>query len=168
MAYIYLEELKKILPEIFGEWIDEDDESWEWIFQEIEQKCHVGKKSKKKDKKKWIFENLLAEFDVYKKSTDKLQHENVQQGLSIKDIQAEIRCLRDDVKAAKSMAETAKRRTEVDYSKYSGKSDGEVSYINPEDKKCKTCKHYCNAEEPINDQCIKCIAYQYWEAKDNE
>lgn len=51
MAYITLEELKKILPGIFGDWIDGDDESWEWIFSEIEQKCYVGKK--KKDKKKW-------------------------------------------------------------------------------------------------------------------
>ena len=52
MAYIYLKQLKKILPGILDQWIDEDDESWEWIFQEIEQKCHVGKKKKKKSKNK--------------------------------------------------------------------------------------------------------------------
>lgn len=44
MAYIYLEELEKILPGILDQWIDEDDESWEWIFQEIEQKCHISKR----------------------------------------------------------------------------------------------------------------------------
>jgi hypothetical protein len=158
MAYITLEELKKILPGILSDWIDGDDESWEWIFQEIEQKCHVGKK--KKDKKKWIFENLLAEFDVYKKSTDKLQHENIQHGLSIKDIQAEIRRLRDDVKAAKSMAQTAKQRTEVDYSKYSGKSVEKV---------CSTCKHAVPMDAAhecpyLNDCCTNNMSH--WEAKD--
>ena len=130
MAYITLDELKKILPEIMSDWIDKDDESWEWIFQEIEQKCHIGKK--KKGKKKQIeekFENLLAEFDVYKKSTDGLQHENVQQGLSIKDIQAEVRRLRDDIKAAKSMAEIAKNRTQVDYTKYTGYTKGSEAQI---------------------------------------
>jgi len=186
MAYIYLEELEKILPGILSDWIDGDDEGWKWIFQEIEQKCHVGKKEKKK--KKWIFENLLAEFDVYKKSTDKLQHENVQHGLSIKDIQAEIRRLRDDIKAAKSMAETAKQRTEVDYSKYSGKSDGTVSYDSTSEdinqwrnehesdrsrfnNKCASCKHI--RTEPYDQPCIGCCyngmnisGMDKWEAKD--
>lgn len=55
MAYIYLEELKEILPGILDQWIDKDDESWEWIFQEIEQKCHIGKHLKgKKWKKKLV------------------------------------------------------------------------------------------------------------------
>lgn len=169
MAYIYLEDLKKILPGILDQWIDKDDESWEWIFQEIEQKCHVGKQKTKK-KKKWIFENLLAEFDVYKKSTDKLQHENVQQGLSIKDIQAEVRRLRDDVKAAKSMAQTAKQRTEVDYTKCSKKDDKEI--WNPVEG-CHTCKHI--RLQPFDQPCVGCCyngmnisGTNKWEAKDNE
>lgn len=62
------------------------------------------------------------------------------------------------------MAQTAKQRTEVDYSKYSGKSDSKVNYCNPEDKNCKTCKHY--NEGAIEAPCIQCYAYQYWEAKD--
>ena len=50
MAYICLEELEKILPVILDQWIDKDDEGWKWIFQEIEQKCPVGKRLKGK---KW-------------------------------------------------------------------------------------------------------------------
>lgn len=123
---------------------------------------------KSKKKKKWVFENLLAEFDVYKKTTDDIQKDSVQHGLSIKDMQAEIRRLRDDIKAAKSMAETAKRRTEVDYSKCFGKSDGKIIYNLPEEKVCATCKH----AEPMNvgRECVylnDCYKHEHWEVKDN-
>ena len=126
MAYIYLDDLKKILPGILDSWIDEDDESWEWIFSEIEQKCRIGKKEKKKkkfDKEEHIRRNrvdidaLINKFQQMDKDLKQAINNNTQLGLSMKDMGAEIRHIRDDVKAAKSMAEIAKNRTEVDYTK---------------------------------------------------
>lgn len=185
MDYIYLEDLKDTLPAIMNDWIDVDDESWEWIFNAIEQNCHVGKKSKKKkkkyNKKEWIKRNrvdidvLIQKFQDLNKEVEEMHRDfidtknNVTQlGLSMKDMGAEIKHIREDSKAAKSMAETAKRRTEVDYSKYSGKSDGNISYCNPEDKDCKTCKYYHNCYGISDDPCIKCDAYQYWEKKEEQ
>ena len=179
MAYITLEELKKILPGILDQWIDKDDEGWKWIFQEIEQKCHVGKKEKKIKKVSKIdtieiaimaHRNDINECnrkitnlsDVY---TGKVQ----QMQLTINDLRAEVMHLKSEITAAKSMAETAKQRTEVDYSKYSGKSDGKVSYNNPDYKDCKSCKHYCDTEAIKSPcPCSICDNYQYWEAKENE
>ena len=166
MAYIYLDDLKKILPGILDSWIDEDDESWEWIFQEIEQKCHIGKKGKKKKKfdKRVDIDALINKFQQMDKDLKQAINNNTQLGLSMKDMGAEIRHIREDVKSAKSMAETAKQRTEVDYSKYSGKSDGKVSYSNSENKDCKSCKYYCGAYE----HCVTCKEYEHWEARENE
>ena len=182
MAYIYLEELKKILPEILDQWIDGDDESWEWIFQEIEQKCHVGKKSKKKKKVSKIdaieiaimaHRNDINECnrkitnlsDVY---TGKVQ----QMQLTINDLRAEVMHLRSEITAAKSMAETAKQRTEVDYSKYSGKSDGEIHYGKDCEKMCKTCKHSSNIDGSPRSfdapPCDSCNHNNKWEAKEND
>lgn len=138
MAYIYLEDLKEILPGILVHWIDKDDESWEWIFQRIEQKCHVGKKSKKKKKVSKIeaieiaimaHRNDINECNRKITNLSDVYTEKVQQmQLTINDLRAEVMHLRSEITAAKSMAETAKQRTEVDYSKYSGKSDGEIGY----------------------------------------
>lgn len=174
MAYIYLEELEKILPDILDQWIDKDDESWEWIFQEIEQKCHVGKKKKDKKKRKAKIDSLIMKYQNLNKEVEEMHREFIdtknnviQLGLSMKDMGAEIKHVREDSKAAKSMAETAKQRTEVDYSKYSGKSDGKISYCNTNDKDCKTCKYYCGTEA-IKEPCNVCDAYQCWEANKEE
>ena len=160
MAYIYLEELKKILPGILDQWIDKDDEGWKWIFQEIEQKCHVGKRLKGKKWQKKMMEDINK---LYARSSV----DNADIGMlavEVKQLKTSIAALRDDIKAAKSMAETAKQRTEVDYSKYSGKSDGKISYCNPEDKDCKSCKYYCEPYE----HCVTCKAYEHLGAKENE
>ena len=163
MAYIYLKELKKILPGILDQWIDKDDESWEWIFQEIEQKCYVGKKEKKKKKVSKIDAieiAIMAHRNDINELTNKVSKLN--------DIcnahTVRLDRISQDITAAKSMAQTAKQRTEVDYSKYSGKSDGKVSYSNPENKDCKSCKYYCGAYE----HCVTCKEYEHWEAKENE
>lgn len=185
MAYIYLEELEKILPGILDQWIDKDDESWEWIFQEIEQKCYVGKKEKKKKK--------VSKIDAIEIAI--MAHRN-----DINELTNKVSKLNDicnahtvrldnigrDITAAKSMAETAKRRTEVDYSKYSGKSDGTVSYDSASEdinqwrnehesdrsrfnNKCGSCKHL--SKQPIDQPCIDCRYNMYnksgmdkWEA----
>lgn len=163
MAYITLEELKEHLPVILSDWIEPGDEGWEWIFQEIEQKCHVGKKKKDKKPKKKDMQNAM-EIAI-------MAHRN-----DINELNNKISKLNDicnahtvrldnisrDITAAKSMAETAKQRTEVDYSKYSGKS---------KEKICNTCKH----AEPI-DSCRECVYLSdccinnmsHWEAKENE
>lgn len=40
---------------------------------------------------------------------------------------------------------------------------------NPKDKDCKTCKYYHSCYgTTIPESCIKCDAYQYWEAKDDK
>ena len=152
MAYIYLDELKKILPDIFNDWMDGGDESWEWIFQEIEQKCHVGKRKKDKKQKKHkkddvstlkndisvlsdrsrelnkkvdevipkIMEDFDARINAQTKRIDGLS--NKVSNLSDKYI-----TVSNDIKAAKFMAQTAKQRTEVDYTKCSKeKSDADV------------------------------------------
>lgn len=174
MAYIYLDELKKILPGILDQWIDEDDESWEWIFQEIEQKCYVGKRYKGKKWKKKIqsmVDTHSTVLSAHRNDINKLESllkgniDNVTQlGLTMKDLGAEIRRLRNDISAAKSMAETAKQRTEVDYSKYSGKSDGK--------KMCKTCKYSSNIDGSPKSfdmpPCDSCNHNNKWEAKDDE
>ena len=170
MAYIYLEELKKILPGILKDWIWEGDESWEWIFQEIEQKCHVGKK-KKKSKKNVDIDALVKRLQDLNKEVEEMHRgfidtkNNVTQlGLSMKDLGAEIKHIREDCKATKSMAQTAKQRTEVDYSKYSSKSDGE--------KMCKTCKYSSNIDgSPKSFDAPPCDTCNYnnnWEAKDDQ
>ena len=151
MAYIYLKELKKILPDILDQWIDKDDESWGWIFQEIEQKCHVGKKSKKK-KKVSKGETVTINPHMYNSEIDAIEiaimaHRNDinecnrkitnlsdvytgkvhQMQLTINDLRAEVMHLKSEITAAKSMAETAKQRTEVDYDQISkAKNDADV------------------------------------------
>lgn len=134
MAYITLKELKKILPGILDQWIDEDDESWEWIFQEIEQHCHVGKKKVKKTWKSYAedyvsgFRSDICDLNDWlkelNKKYDELNNKIRNLGDSYTSMAAKISHMNSDINAAKSMAETAKRRTEVDYSKYSDKSDG--------------------------------------------
>lgn len=153
MAYITLDELKEILPDILDQWIDEDDESWEWIFSEIEQKCYIGTKQKGKKWKKKLqsmvnthstvlsahrndINELTKKVDELRRySTDNLSSRinelsNKVSNLSSSNVSMNTRINRmeQDIKAAKSMAQTAKQRTEVDYRKYSGKSDGDVKY----------------------------------------
>lgn len=150
MAYIYLDELKEILPDIFNEWMDEGDESWEWIFQEIEQKCHVGKRHKGKKHKKDDVSTLKSDISVLSDRSRELNKKVDEvipkimgdfdarinaltkrvDGLSnrISNVSDKYITLSHDVKAAKLMAQTAKDRTQVDYSKYSGKSDGNINY----------------------------------------
>ena len=145
MASIELEELKKILPDIFNAWMDGDDESWEWIFQEIEQKCHVGKKKKGKKQKKHIervdeltkkvddiIPKIMGDFDArinaQTKRVDGLSNKISNLSDKYTTMVTKVNRMYQDVGAAKSMAKTAKDRTQVDYSKYSGKSDGNINY----------------------------------------
>ena len=177
MSYITLDELKEVLPKILDQWIDEDDESWEWIFNEIEQKCHVGKHKHFKGKKwKKKLRGDVDELQYFRHNEYEIKVNGI--ATKVNELNNKIDKLNyicnahtvrldhlsHDITAAKSMAETAKQRTEIDYSKYSGKSDGKISFCNPEDKDCKTCKYYCG-EEAIDEPCIACDSYQCWEAK---
>ena len=153
MAYISLDELKEILPDIFNAWMDDNDEGWEWIFQEIEQKCHVGKRKKNKKRKKHIegdISTLKSDISVLSdrygelnKKVDELRRYSTNnlssrinelsnkisnQSASHVALTSRVGRVENDIKAAKLMAQTAKQRTEVDYTKYSGKSDGEIKY----------------------------------------
>lgn len=176
MAYIYLEELKKILPEIFGEWIDEDDESWEWIFQEIEQKCHVckrlkGKKWRKKlDSMVETHSTVLSahrnDINELTKKVDELKR------YVIDNLSPRINSLSNDVEAAKSMAQTAKQRTEVDYTKCSKNNKEKYDQPITAANKCGSCKHL--SKQPIDQPCIDCCyngmnicGMDKWEAKDD-
>lgn len=175
MAYIYLEELEKILPGILDQWIDKDDESWEWIFQEIEQKCHVGKKKKDKKPKKKDMQNAMEiaimahrnDINELTKKVDVLNNKISNLDDRHAALVERVNHIRSDITAAKSMAEIAKQRTEVDYSKYSGKSDGKISYGN----KCASCKHI--SLQPLDQPCAGCCyngtnisGMDKWEAKD--
>ena len=137
MAYIYLDELKKILPEILSSWIGDDEGDLECIFNEIEQKCHVGTKYKGK---KWKYK---LESRVYAHSTVLTAHRNDINELTkkVNELSNEISILNDrytmitsrvnrmdrDITATKSMAQVAKERTEVDYTQASKvKNDAEV------------------------------------------
>ena len=170
MAYIYLEELKKILPGILDQWIDKDDECWEWIFQEIEQKCHVGKKKKDKKPKKKDMQNAMEiaimahrnDINELTKKVGELNEKVDNLGRDNTILSARISTLASSVEGVKWIAQTAKQRTEVDYSKYSGKSDGKIGY-GSESKCCATCKYGGTGA----DVCVGC-AYEHWEAKENE
>lgn len=138
MAYIYEDELKEILPEIMSDWIDKDDESWEWIFNEIEQKCYVG--TNKKKGKQWrtyiedvvgILKSDICDLNDFhhelNKKVDELSKKVGCLNGSNAAIITRINCIERDITAAKSMAQTAKQRTEVDYTKCSKeKSDADV------------------------------------------
>ena len=139
MVYITLDELKAILPDIFNAWMDGGDESWEWIFQEIEQKCHIGKrkKNKKKHKNKTrkdvdeltrkvddVIPKIMGDFD----SRINAQTKRID-GLSnkVSNLNDKVNRMDNDIRATKLMAQTAKQRTEVDYTKCSKeKSDADV------------------------------------------
>ena len=132
MAYIYLDELEKILPGILDSWIDKDDESWEWIFSEIEQKCYVG--MKKKDKKKW---KTKIESMVNAHTTIIAAHRNDINELNEKvdelkkyvtdNLSPRINGLSKDVEIAKTLANIAKQRTEVNYDQISkAKNDADI------------------------------------------
>lgn len=141
MAYIYEDELKEILPEIMSNWIDKDDESWEWIFQEIEQKCHIGTKCKGKKWKKRIEDyvsilksdvcdlndfhhELNKKVDQLNKEIEEMHRKHIDESNSMS---REIARIHSDIRSVKSMAQTAKQRTEVDYTKCSKeKSDADV------------------------------------------
>ena len=153
MAYISLEELKEILPDIFNAWVNDNDEGWEWIFQEIEQKCHVGKRKKNKKRKKHkkddvstlkndisvlsdrsrelnkkvdeVIPKIMGDFDArinaQTKRVDELSNKISNQSASHVALTSRVSRVERDIIAAKSMAK-------VDYSKYSGKSDGNINY----------------------------------------
>lgn len=173
MAYIYLDELKEILPEILSSWIDKDDESWEWIFSKIEHKCYVGTKHKDKKRKKYaeddIFElkrdicDLNGWLKELNKKYDELRNKISNLGDKYTSMVTKVNHMYSDINTAKSMAETAKLRTEIDYSKYSSKSDGE--------KMCKTCKYSSNIDGSPKSfdapPCDTCNHNNNWEAKDD-
>lgn len=124
MAYITLDELKKILPEIMRDWIDKDDESWDWIFNEIEQKCHIGKKGKKNKKKKIdyikdlmdvVYNSHEPKIIAIDSKTNAINVEVEEMHRKLIDMQGCINNIRLDISQAKSMAEVAKNRTEVKY-----------------------------------------------------
>lgn len=199
MAYVYLEELEKILPGILDQWIDKDDESWEWIFQEIEQKCYIGgteRKNKKGKKWKKAIENSID--DLNQRVSDFIKDYGADVRMSKEKIETlgnrytnltnRVNLISKNANEAKSMAEIAKNRTETDYSKYSGKSDGTVSYDSTSEdinqwrnehesdrsrfnNKCASCKHI--RTEPYDQPCIGCCyngmnisGMDKWEAKD--
>ena len=138
MVYITLDELKEILPDILDSWIGDDDGNWEWIFQEIEQKCHVGKKKKNKKKQKKNVEDVISilksdicdlnDFHLeLNKKVDELSYKVDGLDGSYSVTASKINRMEQDITAAKSMAQTAKQRTEVDYTKCSNeKSDADA------------------------------------------
>ena len=212
MAYIYLEELKECLPIILSDWIEPGDEGWEWIFQEIEQKCHVGKKKKKEPVncgtcKYFVSNNGVGHCDggvpcyghsQWEKKKDKkpkkkdmqnameiaiVAHQNDINELTKKvddlkkyatdNLNSRINTLFYDVSAAKSMAETAKQRTEVDYTKCSQNNKEKYDQPITAANKCGSCKHL--SKQPIDQPCIGCCyngmnisGMDKWEAKENE
>lgn len=179
MAYIYLEELEEILPGILDQWIDKDDEGWAWIFQEIEQKCHVGKKEKKKKKVSKIDVIEIAimahrnDINELNKKFDEIKFDELKKiKEDIAFLNARMHVISGEAKEAKFAAQTAKQRTEVDYSKYSQtdkKYDQPITAAN----KCGSCKHLL--KQPIEQPCIGCChngvnisGTDEWEAKENE
>ena len=142
MGYIYEDELKEILPEIMSDWIDKDDESWEWIFQEIEQKCYVGTNKKKGKQWRKYIEDVISilksdisdlndfhhelnkKVDELNKEVEEMRRKHIDEGNSMS---REIARIHSDIRSVKSMAQTAKQRTEVDYTKCSKeKSEADV------------------------------------------
>lgn len=120
MAYITLEELKKILPGILSDWIWVDSERWEWIFQEIEQKCHVGKKKKDKKPKKKDMQNAMEiAIMAHRNDINELTKKIETLGDKYTKLVDRVNNMNRDINVAKSMAETAKQRTEVDYTQAS-------------------------------------------------
>lgn len=187
MAYITLKELKEILPEILDQWIDEDDESWEWIFSEIEQKCHVGKRHKGKKQKKAkirkdldeltkkvddvipkIMEDFDARINAQTKRINELSNKISHLSVNHTAMASRVDHVERDIKAAKLMAQTAKDRTQVDYTKCSKKKK-EIPIIK---KTCDTCKHL--SKQPMDQPCIDCCynginisGMDKWEVKDD-
>lgn len=134
MVYITLKELKEILPCILEDqkvWMD--DESWECVFNEIEQNCHIGKRLKGKKWKKKLREdvdeltlkvNLITprliadsndQVDELTKKVDELRR------YLTDNLSPRINRLSNDVEDAKSMAQTVKNRTDIDYTQMSKK-----------------------------------------------
>ena len=177
MAYICLEELEKILPVILDQWIDKDDEGWKWIFQEIEQKCPVGKRLKGK---KWR-KKLDSMVNTHSTVLSAHRHDINELTKKVDDLKkyatdnlnSRINTLFYDVSAAKSMAETAKQRTEVDYTKCSQNNKEKYDQPITAANKCGSCKHL--SKQPIDQPCIGCCyngmnisGMDKWEAKENE
>lgn len=180
MVYITLDELKEILPEILDQWIDEDDESWEWIFQEIEQNCHIGKKFKSKKWKKKLrddVDELTRKVDVItpKLIADLNSRVDELRKYATDNLSSRINRLSNDVEAAKSMAQTAKQRTDVDYTKCSKeKSDADVAQkeIPVVKKMCATCRYSSNMDGSPKSfdapPCYECNGNDKWEVKDDD
>lgn len=133
MAYIELEELKDVLPGAL-DCCGLDAEDIEWVLQEVEQKFHIGKKpdgKKRKKLKKTEIDMILKRLaDVEKRAYNECVGTGAIENLNgkIRDLSHRIDQVKTIADGAKSQAEIAKQRTEVDYSKYSGKSDGSVKY----------------------------------------
>lgn len=129
MVYITLDELKEILPDIFNEWMDDNDESWDWIFQEIEQKCHIGTKHKGKKSKgelkslvdthSSILSDHRDDIDELDKKVDELNNKISNLSDKYVTMVTKVNHMNQDVNIAKSMAQTARDRTQVDYAKIS-------------------------------------------------
>ena len=82
--------------------------------------------------------------------------------------QITLKDLSNRIEQVRSMAQTAKQRTEVDYTKCSKKDDKEI--WNPIEG-CHTCKHI--SLQPLDQPCISCCyngmnisGTDKWEAKD--
>ena len=183
MAYICLEELEKILPVILDQWIDKDDEGWKWIFQEIEQKCPVGKRLKGKKWRKKLDSMVETHSTVLSahrhdineltKKVDELNNRiNILNERHV-DLTSRVNRVYSDVTAAKSMAQTAMCRTEVDYTKCSQNNKEKYDQPITAANKCGSCKHL--SKQPIDQPCIGCCyngmnisGMDKWEAKENE
>lgn len=141
MVYITLNELKEILPDIFNQWV-KNDEDWEWIIQEIEQKCYVGTNKKKGKQWRTYIEDVVGilksdisdlndfhhelnkKVDQLNKEIEEMHRKHIDEGNSMS---RELARIHSDIRSVKSMAQTAKQRTEVDYTKCSKeKSDADV------------------------------------------
>lgn len=128
MAYITLEELKDTLPAIMNDWIDVSDESWEWIFNAIEHNCHVGKKKKDKKPKKKDMQNAMEiAIMAHRNDINELNNKISKLNDICNAHTVRLDRISQDITAAKSMAEIAKQRTDVNYDQISKtKNDADV------------------------------------------
>ena len=163
MAYIYFDDLKEILPVILSDWIEPGDEGWEWIFQEIEQKCYLGKK--KKDKKKWKAEIKATEavLSAQRNDINTLTRRVNELSNKLSNFSDRTNRMDRDIIAAKTMAEIAKNRTEVDYTK-----PIRVSYTlwGNAQQIIKVCGEHGATKEEL-EQLDLILSKYCWEAKDD-
>lgn len=141
MVYITLDELKDILPGILDSWVD-DEGDLEYIFQAIEQMCYVGTNKKKGKQWRTYIEDVIGilksdisdlndfhhelnkKVDELNKKIEEMHRKHIDEGNSMS---RELARIHSDIRSVKSMAQTAKDRTQIDYTKCSKeKSDADV------------------------------------------